>query len=753
MFKRFKQNKLKFILLIVTAGILLLSSTYMLYSLYILKGIENLIRLIIGIVIFIILVLLLIFIFKSLKKDKSKYYIIMTISIIYSSILLVIGYYINKTYSTVNNITTKYTTHSSSLITLSTSKINDINSLDNGTIGMIGDEENDIGYIIPNKVIEDKKISNKVVFYDNYIDLIKALYNGDVSYAFVPSNYTILFKNIDEAELTDIQEKTKIIYTEEVKSKNEVSNKNIINEPFTVLLMGVDSENEDIANSSFNGDSLVLITFNPKTLNSTILSIPRDTYVPITCFNQKRKNKITHAAWYGESCMMNTISNFTGIKIDYYVKINFKGVVKLVDSLGGVEVDVPYSFCEQNSNREFGNNTVYVEKGLQTLNGEQALALARNRHSWPQYCSKKWTNYESNDFVRGSNQQKIIKAMLGKLKNIKSIDAVYEILNTISNSMETNMSTDEILSFYNIGKDILKKSKNSTDDNIIELQKLTLSGYSAMIYDYSSINNQGMKLVLYNYVPYQGSIKEITKAMKINLGLEEYKMDKTFSFSINTPYESKNIGAGNYNEKGVELLPDFIGSNKSVAEAYCKKNGIALNYVYKTVNDKSYTVGQILDQSIPAKADIEFLSKTKGITITVVEKVIVEEVTTETETEENTKINCSLKENKDDKGCLLPSFIGKTYEYTKDWFNQKKSYSINLTFVELTKDDKKCNEDNAGKVISQSKATSLYEIVNNDFVVTYCPVITNSSEENDSEENQNSEENEENNNSETNTDN
>ena len=176
----------------------------------------------------------------------------------------------------------------------------------------------------------------------------------------------------------------------------------------------------------------MLITFNPTTLNSTILSIPRDTYVPISCFSGKRKNKITHAAWYGEDCMINTIQDFTGITIDYYVKINFKGVVKLVDTLGGIEVDVPFSFCEQNSNREWGENTVYVEEGLQTLNGEQALALDRNRHPNPSMCSSKWTNYTSNDFIRGQNQQLVVKALLNKVKDIRSLDTVYELLDALS---------------------------------------------------------------------------------------------------------------------------------------------------------------------------------------------------------------------------------------------------------------------------------------------------------------------------------
>ena len=109
-----------------------------------------------------------------------------------------------------------------------------------------------------------------------------------------------------------------------------------------MLLMGIDSTEEGLdKNAVANGDSLMLVTFNPKTLNATMLSIPRDSYVPISCFVGKYENKITHAAWHGTDCMMQTIEDYFGITIDYYAKVNFKGLVHLVDAVGGIDVEVP----------------------------------------------------------------------------------------------------------------------------------------------------------------------------------------------------------------------------------------------------------------------------------------------------------------------------------------------------------------------------------------------------------------------------
>ena len=90
-----------------------------------------------------------------------------------------------------------------------------------------------------------------------------------------------------------------------------------ITEPFTMLLMGIDSTDEVLEkNAIANGDTLILITFNPKTLNATMISIPRDSYVPIACWSDQAENKITHAAGYGTDCMMQTIENYFDINID-----------------------------------------------------------------------------------------------------------------------------------------------------------------------------------------------------------------------------------------------------------------------------------------------------------------------------------------------------------------------------------------------------------------------------------------------------
>lgn len=474
--------------------------------------------------------------FKCIKKNKTKNYVWYFIFLIIFIIAeLFISININKISNSLSKITNTEAGYSSSIVVLKDSNIKSIDDLDNKKIGMISDSNNIEGYTLPMEVVEKEKIDEKnIIKYDNFIEMINDLYDSKIDAMFISSSYVSMFVTEDGFE--NIANETKVIYE---KSKKAIKKQNTtgktLNEPFTLLIMGVDSSSSSLKKSnSFNGDTLMLITFNPNTMNATILSIPRDTRVPIACTKSKAKNKINSTGAYGADCVMDTITNFTGIKIDYWVKVNFQGVISLVDALDGIEVDVPYAFCESDSKRRFGNNTIYLEKGLQTLNGEQALAFARNRHTWPAYCGKKYSNYTSNDFIRGQNQQQIVKAMTNKLKNIRSLSEVYEILDIVGDNIDTNIDKNTMITGFDTFKNIIFNSKNINNDDFIGTQRLYLSGHDNMING------------IYYFEYYKQSLEEIVEAMEINLALKEPEMDKEFSFSINRPYEDKQIGKGTY---------------------------------------------------------------------------------------------------------------------------------------------------------------------------------------------------------------
>ena len=461
------------------------------------------------------------------------------------------------------------------------------------------------------KLIQKKNLKNEIVEYNDYIKMLDDLYNNVIDGAIVPGNYDTLFRN--EVGFENIVYDTKVIYEYSEKRQNEdlniVSDKDF-SEPLTFLFLGVDSEGDGLnANAAFNGDTLMLMSFNPKTLSSVLLSIPRDTYVPIAC-NNNRYAKINSSAAYGTGCVISTINKFLDINIDYYVKINFKGVVDLVEAVGGVEVDVEAptymanayggKVCEQNSDRQWGDKLVCINPGLQVLNGEQALAYARCRHM-----------YIGSDLDRVRHQQQVVEALANKVLHFNSIKEFQDILNAISKNIATNMDTDTILSGYNVAKNVLGNKLSGKDS--LNIQKASLETYSLNVY----VPSQGRKTSAQGY--YESSLEDIKKAFNIVLGKETEEPIKTFSFSVNETYEIYRPGKGKRTGQSGALLPSFVGKSISEAQSFCNSNNINLEIKYVDSGSEHYNdqvaVGLIGDQSV--HKDV-LLSTVSNLTVYVV---------------------------------------------------------------------------------------------------------------------------------------
>lgn len=657
----------------------MIANIFFIYELVLLGPIEKVIR-------YIIIVLFLgidfLFIKKALQPERKRQILFLSGLALYFLASLFLGYGLYYFNQKLDGLSKDYITYSTSLVTLKESEISSIQEVDELEIGIIRDTSSIEGYIISQDMIQEHKLNEKntILEYDDYPVMISDLYDGKIDCVFLPGGYVTMFQSIPGLEA--IADTTKVILTKEKEMKNNdslsinQSKTRTVTEPFTILLMGVDSEAEGLSkNAAFNGDSLMLVTFNPKTLSATMLSIPRDSYVPIACFKDQKENKITHAAWYGASCMIKTIENLTGISIDYYAKVNFKAVVHLIDQLGGVDIDVEYSFCEQDSNRKFGNNTIYVRKGFQTLNGEQALAYARNRHAWPAYCSKEWNLGERSDIIRGLHQQAVIEALIGKIKDIRSIDKVLDLFNLVSSNVDTNMTREEILSFYQVGKDILAKAIGNSDE-IISIQKLFLKTADQMIYD------EGMKLVLADQIINQGSLEDVVHAMKVNLELEQPTLSKSFTFSINDPYEVETIGNRKYPAtKLYALLPNFTGKTKAYAEAWGKEHGIRV--IFSNSGN-----GLITSQNYPANKRLDLIPN-KTVTFTVANSNTDSSTTT-------TKIDCS--KDTDHDFCSMPNFVGKTKSDVAKWLKNIDGVTIKYNEISVAM----ANGNKVGTIVKQS---------------------------------------------------
>lgn len=603
-----------------------------------LTDVETLLR----IVVIVLFVLYLLFYsfwnLLNLLQRKYKGLIITTlISILLTVIFFVGSYYINYIYKNLDGMQENekiiYTTY---LITLKDSSFSE-----ESKIGIINKTIDNDNHELSTKLYKNKKLDNDTTEYTDYIKMIGDLYNGNIDAIFVPGNYVTLFKNEDGFE--NIASDTKVIYEYSEKMQNEdlnlVSNKDF-NEPLTFLFLGVDSEGDGLnANAAFNGDTLMLMSFNPKTLDVILLSIPRDTYVPIAC-NNKNYAKINSSAAYGTSCVISTINNLLGINIDYYVKINFKGVVDLVEAVGGVEVNVEApsymadkyggKVCEQNSDRKFGDKLVCMNPGMQTLNGEQALAYARCRHM-----------YIGSDLDRVKHQQQVVEALANKAMHFSSIKEFQNILNAVSKNIATNMDTDTILSGYNVAKNILGNKLSGKDS--INIEKATLETYSLNVY----VPSQGRNTSAQGY--YKDSLLDIQKSFNVILGKEKKELIKTFNFSVNETYEKSAPGKGKRTGASGELLPSFVGKTVSEVESFGNSHNIKINVRYVDSGSEYYNkdvaVGLVGNQSV--HKDV-LLSTVSELTVYVVNSKETNNNVSENKSDNSSKSNDNKEQLKDD---------------------------------------------------------------------------------------------------------
>ncbi len=557
-----------------------------------LTGIETLIRFIVvglfGIWLFLYLLWNLV---NLILKKHITIAITTAFTVIFTVAFGFVNYYINVIYTGIDNLAeSEYVTYTTNLVVLNGTEINADSKL-----GMINSADDVEGNQLAKELIDKEKLNdNELVNYSSYYEMIYDLLNKEVDGIFLSPNYKTIFSGDDFAGLNDT--KVALEYSKKMKNKdtNIVSNKSLT-EPFTLLLLGVDSTGAGLdASSSFNGDTLMIITFNPKTLNATMFSIPRDTYVPIAC-NNNRYAKINSAAAYGTNCVIDTIEQFTDIDIDYYVKINFQGVVDLVEALDGIDVDVepptykPYfnahngRICEQNSLRQFGENLVCMDTGMQHLNGEQALAYARCRHA-----------YLLSDIARNKHQQQLIEAMAKKLVSPSNINRIEELLNAVTNNLATNMSRTQILSFYEVMKNMI--SKSFKDGDFLSIQKTYLEWYGLQV----KLSNNGIFTSAVGY--YKDSLDAIINLMKANLEIEEKQMIKTFSFDANEEYTTIVTGQGITTGGKLETVPSFIGTSVSNAEAWASSHNIALKKEFVDNTNPNYnasiTPGLIGNQSV-----------------------------------------------------------------------------------------------------------------------------------------------------------
>ncbi len=292
------------------------------------------------------------------------------------------------------------------------------------------------------------------------------------SSSYEKSAVDLLDKNIDamllnQAYLQNINQVTKgfgdkIKYINQIEVVTEEEAHESIDvdtskESFHVYLSGIDTYGS--IQSKARSDVNIIMTVNPITKNILLTSVPRDSYVKVADKGRNQFDKLTHAGVYGVKTSIHTLENLLGIKINYFSRINFSSFVKIVDTIGGIELDNPRAFRARKGG-------FFFKKGRIKLNGTAALAFARERYNLP-----------GGDNDRGKNQERVVKAIINKVISPTILSNYGPILNDLSSSVQTNMSVDEIIELVNM---------QLNDNAKWEIHMQSLSGRGAKAKSYAA---------------------------------------------------------------------------------------------------------------------------------------------------------------------------------------------------------------------------------------------------------------------------
>ena len=218
----------------------------------------------------------------------------------------------------------------------------------------------------------------------------------------------------------------------------------IMNEPaVNLLVLGLDEYEE-------RADSIVLMNYSPDAVKLNILSIARDTRVFV---NGKPVKINSLMAIGGEQKMIDMVEEITGLNINYYITLNFEGFRKIVDTLGGVRVNVPFNM---NYDDPTQNLHIHLKKGVQVLNGREAEQYVRFRKG-----NNDNQGYSDGDLGRIKAQQEFIKSFIEQKLNLKYVSKIDDIYFILRKYMRTNIKLGDIRHYITSVKKLRNEDINA----------------------------------------------------------------------------------------------------------------------------------------------------------------------------------------------------------------------------------------------------------------------------------------------------
>ena len=288
-----------------------------------------------------------------------------------------------------------------------------------------GDKDNVTALL--DHIKKTKKTELTVENSSSYIAAYKALINQETEAIALNSSFGDMLASHD----ADYASKIKKIYTYKITRQVETGKRrdDANADVFNIYVSGIDTYGS-ISSVSLS-DVNIILTVNRKTKKVLLTTTPRDSYVAIADGGGGQMDKLTHAGIYGVDASVHTLENLYGIRIDYYIRLNFTSFLKLVDLLGGIDVENDQEFTSRHGNHHFPVGKVH-------MNSDQALGFVRERYS-----------LQGGDNDRGKNQEKVIEAVIKKLTSTSALKNYNEIISGLQDSIQTNMELPILMNLVN----------------------------------------------------------------------------------------------------------------------------------------------------------------------------------------------------------------------------------------------------------------------------------------------------------------
>lgn len=429
-----EQNKVLRGIGIVLSILLVVASFYLLYQLIKINVLPTKLLFLITIIFVLLDAIFVLLLCYYTKAIVSKIIcVVITLVLIFGSCMG--GYYISKTGSLLTNITnvTKHAKNTVSVVVKQSSDIKNksqLNGLSVGALRTIGTQGSSKAL---KELSKDGIVMNQSE-YDSLSAMLEAFYNGEVDSIII--NESSRSQILDMESYADFDNNTRVVYqtsykVENTDKANAVSD--ITSKPFNVLISGSDTRGGFDENG--RSDVIMVATINPKTSTILLTSVPRDFYVTTACdaadgCMQGALDKITHTGIHGTNTTKRTVEQLLGVEINYTFKVGFDAVTELVDAVGGVDVTVAPGYAVNSLTALSGFS---VHEGVNHLNGEQALAFARERYA-----------YMEGDRQRTKNQQLVLMGIVDKITSPSIVQNYSSIMDAMSNTFSTTMSSSEI---------------------------------------------------------------------------------------------------------------------------------------------------------------------------------------------------------------------------------------------------------------------------------------------------------------------